>query len=155
MGAQRLAGVGLTRAKSGLEQLHQEFQTSSTVEAAREKAAVMAEQAKPKLQEAGETAKSSLVGAIRSGANAAIWFQSLGATQFDSDDELIHSQDTNTANSDTFTQDTKNEPEQSVIPSDTERIAKTPDELSSHSVAELTLENAEPSQPTGSQKVDG
>merc|ERR1712137_483067 len=149
--AQRLAGVGLIRAKSGLEQLHQEFQASPTVEAAREKAAVLAEQAKPKLQEAGETAKTSFVGAMRSAANAAIWFQSLGATKFDSDDEVIYPQGTNSTNSDTFVQDTKNEPEQSVMHSDMERIAMTPEALS----MELTQENTEPPQPTASQAVDG
>lgn len=153
--AQRLAGVGFIRAKSGLEQLQQEIQASPTVEAAREKAAVMAEQAKPKLQEAGETAKTSFVGAMRSAANAAIWFQSLGATKFDSDDEVIYPQGTNSTSSDTFALDTKNESGQSVMHSDMERTAKTPEELSSPTVSELSQENAEPPLPTASQSVDG
>ncbi|CAJ1407518.1 unnamed protein product [Effrenium voratum] len=78
--------VAVNRASETIQQLDQDIQTG--LAHTEEKAKELQEQINPKLKQAGDKAKTSILGAASWGAKTAIWFQSFGTShQPDSEEE--------------------------------------------------------------------
>jgi len=79
--------IAVNKAAETMTQLDQDIQ--SGIATTEEKAKELQDQLNPKLKEAGESARKSLMGAAQWGAKTAIWFQSFGTGQHadDSDEE--------------------------------------------------------------------
>jgi len=94
--ASKMAEAGLSRARTNFEQLQQDLQPSLTEAQEKvrevttgisEQVEPIAEKVRPHVTEAKETAKTGLFSAFSQAAKTAIWFQSLGAHQSESEEE--------------------------------------------------------------------
>mmetsp|Transcript_61003 Transcript_61003/g.145366 ORF Transcript_61003/g.145366 Transcript_61003/m.145366 type:complete len:416 (+) Transcript_61003:98-1345(+) len=94
--ASKMAEAGISRARTNLEQMQQDLQPTlnETQDRVREAATGIAEQVeplaekvRPHVEEAKEAAKTGIFTAFSNAAKTAIWFQSLGASNMDSEEE--------------------------------------------------------------------
>mmetsp|Transcript_45597 Transcript_45597/g.105803 ORF Transcript_45597/g.105803 Transcript_45597/m.105803 type:complete len:410 (+) Transcript_45597:71-1300(+) len=98
--ASKMAEASLSRARTNFEQLQQDLQPSlneaqekvrEVTSGITEQVEPIAEKVRPHVTEAKETAKTGIFSAFSQAAKTAIWFQSLGAHQSDSEEEFARS----------------------------------------------------------------